>query len=67
MDEVIKILDKIIEGEDKALAVKARAVNTVGSVAKVLIAAEAADLGDTERAVVSRASQIAQKLQALLS
>lgn len=63
MDEILKFLDKVISVEDLLLKHKPRVSNTIGSFVKVFDAALAADLGDTERAFVSRGASIFHKAQ----
>lgn len=66
MEDVIKVLDKTISVLEKAKVGKARTINTVGTAEKLLKAAESADLGETERAVISRLSVIATQLKELV-
>lgn len=66
MEKLVPWLDKLIAIEDKALAVKPRVTNTIGSAVKVFKAASAADLGNTERAVIDRLLQASVKAQALI-
>jgi hypothetical protein len=63
---VVELLDKVIEVLDKAQTAKARTVNTIGTAEKMLKAVETADLGETERAVISRLSRISTQAKELV-
>lgn len=64
---VIEFLDKVITFEDQAGTYRTRIVKTLGEGVKILTAVNAIqDLGETEKAVISRTLTIAEKLAALL-
>lgn len=66
MEKLIQILDKIIALETDALEIKPRITNTIGTAVKILTAAKAANLGNTERAVVERLLTVATNAQSLV-
>ena len=63
---VVEILDKVIKALGVSLTVKVRVAKTIGEGVKILTAVNAADLGETEKAVASRLLTIAQNLEQLL-
>ena len=66
MENFLDFLDHVIGLEDKALAVKPRVSNTIGSAVTILNAALQGNLGNTERAVITRCAAIATKAQSLV-
>lgn len=65
--DIIELLDKLISGTDKATVYRTRVVKTLQDGEKILTAIMGADLGDTEKGIVSRLLTLDQKLLNILA
>ena len=64
--DFIQFLDQAIATMDQAKTVRTRVVKTVGESVKILTAINAADLGETERAIFSRLLTLSEKTMLVL-
>lgn len=63
---VTDFLDKVIGIEDDVLVYRPRVKSTVGEAVKILNAALTANLGETEKAVLTRLQSVATRLQTII-